>query len=88
VRDLVTTVPEGAPAWNATGYDAVRQVVEGSLSLDEARALVGIRTRQYAKRQRTWFRHQLDPASVTRVEHDDGASNDRVQRWWHLQEQT
>lgn len=88
VRDLVTTVPEGAPAWNATGYDAVRQVVRGSLELDAARELVGIRTRQYAKRQRTWFRHQLDPASVTRLGSDEGASNDRVQRWWHAQEQT
>ena len=88
VRDLVTTVPEGAPAWNATGYDAVRQVVRRSLSLDAAKELIGIRTRQFAKRQRTWFRHQLDPASVTRVEHDDEGSNDRVQQWWHAQEQT
>ena len=88
VRDLVTTVPEGAPAWNATGYDAVRQVVRGTLKLEAARDLVGIRTRQYAKRQRTWFRHQLDPASVTRVGSDDDGSNDRVQHWWHAQEQT
>jgi tRNA dimethylallyltransferase len=27
-----------------------------------------IETRQYAKRQRTWFRHQLEARSVTRLD--------------------
>ncbi|MBC7894185.1 MAG: tRNA (adenosine(37)-N6)-dimethylallyltransferase MiaA [Cytophagaceae bacterium] len=88
VRNLVTSVPEEAPAWNATGYDAVRQVVRGGLTLEAAHERVVIRTRQYAKRQRTWFRHQLDAASVTRVAPDEADSNDRVQQWWRAQEHT
>jgi len=59
----------------AIGYDEARAVIEGSLSRDEARASVNLRTAQLAKRQRTWFRHQVeavrvaatDPGSATRV---------------------
>ena len=43
---------------------------------------VRIDTRQYAKRQRTWFRHQLPAASVTRI--DPGAPDalERAMSWW------
>ncbi|MCC6319147.1 MAG: tRNA (adenosine(37)-N6)-dimethylallyltransferase MiaA [Gemmatimonadaceae bacterium] len=88
VRHLVSSVPEGAPAWNATGYDAVRQVVRGETTLAAARHEIVVRTRQYAKRQRTWFRHQLPPDAVTAVdlEHDD--ASEHVRRWWRAQEST
>ena len=35
-----------------------------SLRLDEARQIAIDHTRQYAKRQMTWFRHQLTPDVV------------------------
>jgi len=43
---------------------------------------VRIDTRQYAKRQRTWFRHQLTAAHVTRI--DPGAPDalERAMMWW------
>jgi tRNA dimethylallyltransferase len=68
VRGLMETVPAEAPAWNATGYDAVRRFVRGELSRESAHEGILIATRQYAKRQRTWFRHQLPPESVTRLD--------------------
>jgi tRNA dimethylallyltransferase len=68
VEQLMHTVPADAPAWNACGYDAVRRLVQGELSLAEARERVLIDTRQYAKRQRTWFRHQLPAEGVTRMD--------------------
>jgi len=68
VERLMKTVPTTAPAWNATGYDTVRRMVLGELSRDAAREDVLIQTRQYAKRQRTWFRHQLPPDAVTRLD--------------------
>jgi tRNA dimethylallyltransferase len=68
VRELMQTVPAHAPAWNATGYDAMRRLVQGELTRAQARERVLIDTRQYAKRQRTWFRHQLPDAAVTRVD--------------------
>jgi tRNA dimethylallyltransferase len=80
------TVPAEAPAWNATGYDAVRRLVRGETSQAAAREEILIATRQYAKRQRTWFRHQLPTDAVTRL---DPASPDwrtTVASWARLTE--
>jgi tRNA dimethylallyltransferase len=67
VERLMNTVEPDAPAWNATGYDAVREMVAGRLTRAAARERILIGTRQYAKRQRTWFRHQLPADGVHRV---------------------
>ncbi|HSY83801.1 MAG TPA: tRNA (adenosine(37)-N6)-dimethylallyltransferase MiaA [Gemmatimonadaceae bacterium] len=65
---LERDVPDSAPAWQASGYTAVREMVRGNLSEHEAREAVVIATRQYAKRQRTWFRHQLPADQTTRMD--------------------
>lgn len=67
VRTLVRDVPEQAPAWGATGYEMVRRMVRGEIDRAAALERVVIETRQYAKRQRTWFRHQLAQDQVVRV---------------------
>ena len=59
VERLVKTVPSDAIAWKASGYRVMRGHLHGEYSLDQARERAIIETRQYAKRQRTWFRHQL-----------------------------
>ena len=82
VRQLMRHVPPDAPAWNATGYDAIRQVVAGTLSLAGAREQVIIATRQYAKRQRTWFRHQLPAANVVHVDPTDSSAPQRALAWY------
>lgn len=71
VRGLMQTVPADAPAWNATGYDTVRRLERGETSRQAAYEEILIATRQFAKRQRTWFRHQLPVDRVTHV--DPGA---------------
>lgn len=43
------------------GYDEARQHLQGAIGLEEAIACTSRRTRQYAKRQRTWFRRQHQP---------------------------
>jgi tRNA dimethylallyltransferase len=53
---LARGIPEDAPAWNALGYAQVRDLVRGRSSREETRASITMATRQYAKRQRTWFR--------------------------------
>jgi tRNA dimethylallyltransferase len=68
VRALEQVVPPKAPAWTGTGYQFLRAVVRGEIELQRARELTATATRQYAKRQRTWFRHQLPEASVTRLD--------------------
>jgi tRNA dimethylallyltransferase len=82
VRSLAGYVPADAPAWKASGYRAVRSVALEETDLSSARARIIIETRQYAKRQRTWFRHQLGEASVTRVDPRDDGSAAAVERWW------
>jgi tRNA dimethylallyltransferase len=48
-------------AMQAIGYRQVVEHLRGERSLAETIELVKIRTRQFAKRQLTWFRRQLDP---------------------------
>lgn len=87
VHALLGAVPAEAPAWKATGYAAVRALVEGSATLDATRQRVEIETRQYAKRQRTWFRHQLPSEHVARVNPADAAWPDGVMEWWNAVEE-
>jgi tRNA dimethylallyltransferase len=79
---LRTMVPDDAPAWKASGYRVLRGVVDGKLSLQRAREQVIIETRQYAKRQRTWFRNQLPPERTTRVNPLDAGAEQVIQEWW------
>ena len=81
VRTLMTEVPENAPAWNASGYRAVRDYVRGALGFAEMREKILIETRQYAKRQRTWLRNQLDAAVVTRIDPTDPSWTALAERW-------
>ena len=41
---------------NTLGYQEIKQYLTGELSLEEAKELIVLHTRQFAKRQRTWFR--------------------------------
>jgi tRNA dimethylallyltransferase len=49
------------PAMKAIGVRELRAADAGEISFDEAVLRAKIATRQYAKRQSTWFRHQLGP---------------------------
>ena len=81
VHELMRTVPEDAPAWKATGYDAVRRLVAGEQTRPAAHEEILISTRQYAKRQWTWFRHQLSASAVTRLDPTRGSWQLDVARW-------
>ncbi|MFL5527506.1 MAG: tRNA (adenosine(37)-N6)-dimethylallyltransferase MiaA [Gemmatimonadaceae bacterium] len=86
VRELMDSHPADAPAWKASGYETIRHHVEGAVDLSTARERVIIETRQYAKRQRTWFRHQLPPAAVTEVNPEDSRASAIVREWWESAE--
>jgi len=47
------------PAARALGVPSLMAHLEGRLSLDQAVEQAIVETRQYAKRQMTWFRHQM-----------------------------
>ena len=82
VRRLVATVPPDAPAWNASGYGAVRELVEGRTARAAARERVVVETRRYAKRQRTWRQHQLAADDVTTLDPLAPDARERAAAWW------
>jgi len=75
-------VPGDAPAWNGTGYRTIRALEQGLLSEAEAERQILVETRQYAKRQRTWFRHQLAGEHVTRLSTTQPDWAERAMAWW------
>lgn len=58
-------IPEGAPALKTLGAPHLMAHLRGELALEEAVTLSQADSRQYAKRQRTWFRNQM--ADWTRI---------------------
>jgi tRNA dimethylallyltransferase len=61
-RELLTRgLAENKTAMQAIGYRQVVEHLRGERSLPETVELVKSRTRQFAKRQLTWFRRQLNP---------------------------
>ncbi|MDQ6872289.1 MAG: tRNA (adenosine(37)-N6)-dimethylallyltransferase MiaA [Gemmatimonadota bacterium] len=86
VRELMSAVSPEAPAWKASGYMVMRRHIEGALDLSSATQRVIIETRQYAKRQRTWFRNQLPRAAVTHVNPDDPHALTIAREWWETAE--
>jgi tRNA dimethylallyltransferase len=82
VEQLRAHIHPDAPAWKASGYGAMRAHVDGTLTLSQATERVIIETRQYAKRQRTWFRHQLPASQVTMVDPRAAGALEATLAWW------
>lgn len=53
-----------AAGLNGVGYREMADHLEGRITLEEAARRTRVATRQYARRQATWFRHQLGPGTV------------------------
>ena len=66
---LARGVPASAAPFRALGYRQVVRYLAGEIGLDESVSLTKIATRQYAKRQMTWFRKM---AGVAWFSPDDG----------------
>ncbi len=64
---LDSGVDPEAPGLDAVGYAEVVRYLQGSLSAEQLAEEISRNTRQYAKRQETWFRNQLPAESVTRL---------------------
>lgn len=75
-------VPDNAPAWKASGYETLRVGAPGSRPPRAVVERVIIETRQYAKRQRTWCRHQLTDGPVTTLDPDRDDALERALAWW------
>ncbi len=61
VRNLLQmNFPENAKPFDFLGYRELRGVLQGKLTIAAAREAIQRATRQYAKRQLTWFRRERD----------------------------
>ncbi|MCU0550584.1 MAG: tRNA (adenosine(37)-N6)-dimethylallyltransferase MiaA [Leptolyngbya sp. Prado105] len=76
VEMLCRKYGEDLPLLNTLGYAEMRQYLRGEVSLQEAERLIILHTRQFAKRQRTWFR------AVSGLEWFDSDAADLVDRVW------
>ncbi|MGA9410576.1 MAG: tRNA (adenosine(37)-N6)-dimethylallyltransferase MiaA [Roseobacter sp.] len=58
-RAVLPAYDPSLPAHRAIGAAELMQYLKGEISLDAAREAANISTRQFAKRQRTWFRSKM-----------------------------
>jgi tRNA dimethylallyltransferase len=65
-------------AMRSLGYRQMLDVVEGRTDLGPARQAIRVATRQYARRQRTYFRHQLPVDDVIDVTEPDACPWERI----------
>jgi tRNA dimethylallyltransferase len=56
---LALQLDPALPAMKAIGVGEIAAFLRGELSFEDAIARASAATRQYAKRQETWLRHQL-----------------------------
>ncbi|XZN98609.1 MAG: tRNA (adenosine(37)-N6)-dimethylallyltransferase MiaA [Microcoleus sp.] len=64
------------PLLNTLGYQEIKQYLAGDITLKEAKELTVLHTRQFAKRQRTWFR------AYPEIEWFDVSKPDLLERVW------
>ncbi|MCL1997332.1 MAG: tRNA (adenosine(37)-N6)-dimethylallyltransferase MiaA [Turicibacter sp.] len=70
VKNLISMgIDETATAMQAIGYKEILPYIRGLCSLEEAKSAVKQHSRRYAKRQWTWFRHQM--RDVIEIQTDD-----------------
>lgn len=66
VRGLLAAgYSEDAPGLTGTGYREVAAHLRGEATLDQALEEIRRNTRRYARRQLTWFRHQLPESALS-----------------------
>lgn len=69
------------PLLNTLGYQEIKQYLSGSISLAEAKNLTMLHTRQFAKRQRTWFK------AYPQIEWFDADMPDLLDKVWQRVQQ-
>jgi tRNA dimethylallyltransferase len=81
VKALCEKYGSDLPLLNTLGYQEMKQYLAGDLSLDEAKELTVLHTRQFAKRQRTWFR------AYPEIEWFDADNPGLLEKVWQLVQQ-
>lgn len=83
VQALRERYGDAAPGLNAHGYIEIIRHLRGELTLEAALEEVRRNTVAYTRRQRTWFRHQLDgPYRWFDASRAAGEVADEIVAWW------
>ncbi len=82
VAALRREVPDDAPAWRACGYERLREAHAAGCTAASVRDVLVTETWQYARRQRTWCRHQLRHGSITRLDPEAPDAWAQARAWW------
>ncbi len=77
VKTLCEKYGEDLPLLETLGYGEMKRYLKGEISLSEAEKLVVLHTRQFAKRQRTWFR------ADSSIEWFDADRRDLLEQVWN-----
>ena len=80
VRGLLARGLDGSHAFDALGYADVAALVRGEVGVDDTIERVSTATWRYARRQRTWFRHQLPEDAVVRHSLDGSTTPGQLAR--------
>lgn len=78
---------EDDPGMSGVGYREILAHLRGDVSLEQASEEIARATRQYARRQRTWFRNQL-PESAVRLDATEPTQQlvERIVTSWRTEE--
>jgi tRNA dimethylallyltransferase len=76
VEDLLAAnLPASAPVMKAVGVREIAAFLAGDISQDEARTRAQRETRRYAKRQMTWFRHQMTDKEIIDAQYSESLAD-------------
>ena len=77
VRSLLEGgLPEDCKPFDFIGYRELRSVLRGQMKLDDAKAMIQLATRRYAKRQVTWFRKEAGVRWFSGLGDDQGLQSE------------
>jgi tRNA dimethylallyltransferase len=76
VKRLMEKYGQDLPLLQTLGYHEIQQYLRGDCSLEEALAATVLHTRQFAKRQQTWFN------AVSEIEWFDAENADLLEQVW------
>lgn len=77
-------IGRSAKLFDLIGYRELRDVIEGTATLEDARAAIQQATRRYAKRQITWFRREAGVHWIAGFG-DEGSAQRAAQQWLEAQ---
>lgn len=79
VKKLVEQYGSNTESLQSVGYKEIIEYLNGSYSLEEAKRLISLHTRQLAKRQMTWFKRNKDIQWVETAEQAEQIIKEKLQ---------